>query len=126
MKNVTKILGVGAILAIPMLGSGVSHAAVVCSAAGLNCVGPANEVVTGIFPADGGFVLLTAPQVPAGTGCTGSSGGLNVKLKPSHALFKETYATVLTAAALNSKVTLRVATGSGECVVKYFRLESGG
>jgi hypothetical protein len=34
MKITTKILGIGAILAIPMLGSSVSHAVVVCSAAG--------------------------------------------------------------------------------------------
>ena len=125
MKNVIKGLGLSAIMSVGLLGGAPANAAVTCSAAGLNCVGPANEVITGIFPADAGFILLTVPQAPTGIGCTGSSGGANVKLEGSHGLFKETYAAVLTAAALNSNITLRVEAGGGaECVVAYVRIDN--
>ncbi len=124
MKNVIKGLGAGAILTIGMLGSVPANAAVTCSLAGLFCEGPANEMITGIFPATDGYVLLTAPAVMPGTGCTGSSGGKNVKLESSHGLFKETYAAILTAKALNANIKLRVGAGGGaECTVGYYKIQ---
>lgn len=92
------------------------------------CEGPASELIGGLFPFDRSgtpeILIESRPTVDGTPGCIGAGGGPNVRLNDS-AVFRESYAALLTAVATDAVVTIRLDTTEAECTVGFVRLRAG-
>jgi hypothetical protein len=111
-------------LRVVMLALGLSlfystTASAACSATA--CDGKANDIVVDVYPSSSGNILveLSAPD-RSNLNCTPFQGSF-ATLEPSHVRFKEVYATILFAMAMNKRLIVRIGEGSSNCSISYVR-----
>ena len=117
MNNLKKLL-IGAAL---LGGASAASAEVVCNSTGNSCIGPATEMIQGLFPSPQGGILIESAPTVDGTICAGVNGNNVIFLPSTHLNYKETYAALLTASVSGNDVQLRMDDDEATCTLFFAR-----
>ena len=119
MKLITTMLcGLGILILAPTT---VFAQADGCNTTG--CIGPADEIVEGLFPSPAGGIQVQSAMTTEASSCVGGGGAGNVITLPAdHLNYRESYATLLTASVSGNRIQLRTVDNSDPCELLFTRM----